>query len=104
MADTNHNYGKLDITIVLRRKSTCITANLNIYVHYLCGGESDGESGSECEIIDSDVHPWINGDVKGLLPYLSIAWRRRFERSKSTLLDHPLRPPLAGYERFSSRG
>jgi hypothetical protein len=51
---------------------------------------------SKTKIIDSDVHPWINGDVKGLMPYLSTAWQRRFEGSKSTLPDHPLRPPLAG--------
>jgi predicted TIM-barrel fold metal-dependent hydrolase len=51
---------------------------------------------SRTKIIDSDVHPWINGDIKGLMPYLSTAWQRRFEGSKSTLPDHPLRPPLAG--------
>lgn len=48
------------------------------------------------KIIDSDVHPWINGDIKGLMPYLSAAWQRRFEGKRSTLPDHPLRPPLAG--------
>jgi predicted TIM-barrel fold metal-dependent hydrolase len=47
-------------------------------------------------IIDSDVHPWINGDIEGLMPYLSTAWQRRFEGKRSTLPDHPLRPPLAG--------
>jgi uncharacterized protein len=51
---------------------------------------------SRAGIIDSDVHPWINGDVKGLMPYLSTAWQRRFEGKRSTLPDHPLRPPLAG--------
>lgn len=51
---------------------------------------------SRTKIIDSDVHPWINGDVRGLMPYLSTAWQRRFEGGKSTLPDHPLRPPLAG--------
>src|SRR5215217_7925373 len=51
---------------------------------------------SRTKIIDSDVHPWINGDIKGLMPYLSTAWQRRFAGSKSTLPDHPLRPPLAG--------
>ncbi len=50
----------------------------------------------DTKIIDSDVHPWINGDVKGLMPYLSSAWQRRFEGAKATLPDHPLRPPLAG--------
>lgn len=51
---------------------------------------------SRPKIIDSDVHPWINGDIQGLMPYLSTAWQRRFEGKKSTLPDHPLRPPLAG--------
>ncbi len=57
---------------------------------------SEVVTGSGMRIIDSDVHPWINGDVKGLMPYLGTAWRRRFEGGKSTLPDHPLRPPLAG--------
>ena len=30
------------------------------------------------------------------MPYLSTAWQRRFEGKRSTLPDHPLRPPLAG--------
>ncbi|GAB3675626.1 amidohydrolase family protein [Salinisphaera aquimarina] len=47
-------------------------------------------------IIDSDVHPWINGDIEGLMPYLSRGWQKRFEGKRSTLPDHPLRPPLAG--------
>lgn len=51
---------------------------------------------SRTKIIDSDVHPWINGDIQGLMPYLSTAWQRRFEGKKSALPDHPLRPPLAG--------
>ncbi len=54
------------------------------------------EIASRTKIIDSDVHPWINGDVKGLMAYLSTAWQRRFEGKRSTLPDHPLRPPLAG--------
>lgn len=47
------------------------------------------------KIIDSDVHPWINGDIEGLLPYLGTAWQKRFE-GRLRLPDHPLRPPLAG--------
>lgn len=47
-------------------------------------------------IIDSDVHPWINGDIEGLMPYLGRAWQKRFEGKRSMLPDHPLRPPLAG--------
>ena len=50
---------------------------------------------SKTRIIDSDVHPWINGDIEGLLPYLSTAWQQRFE-GRLRLPDHPLRPPLAG--------
>lgn len=50
---------------------------------------------SKTRIIDSDVHPWINGDIEGLLPYLSTSWQRRFE-GRLRLPDHPLRPPLAG--------
>lgn len=52
-------------------------------------------AGDGMRIIDSDVHPWINGDIEGLLPYLGMAWRRRFE-GRTRLPDHPLRPPLAG--------
>lgn len=58
--------------------------------------ELDVGVASRTRIIDSDVHPWINGDVKGLMPYLSTAWQRRFKGKRSTLPDHPLRPPLAG--------
>lgn len=47
------------------------------------------------KIIDADVHPWINGDIEGLLPYMGAAWQRRFE-GRTSLPDHPLRPPLAG--------
>ncbi len=47
------------------------------------------------KVIDSDVHPWVNGDIEGLLPYLSSAWQERFE-GRLRLPDHPLRPPLAG--------
>lgn len=44
-------------------------------------------------IIDADVHPWINGDIKGLLPYLSKSMQDRFD-GRLVLPDHPLRPPL----------
>lgn len=47
-------------------------------------------------IIDSDVHPWINGDIEGLKPYLSQGWQARFDGKRLILPDHPLRPPLAG--------
>ena len=50
---------------------------------------------SKTKIIDSDVHPWINGDIEGLLPYMSKAWQQRFE-GRLRLPDHPLRPPLSG--------
>ena len=50
---------------------------------------------SKTKIIDSDVHPWINGDIEGLLPYLSKGWQQRFE-GRLRLPDHPLRPPLSG--------
>ncbi|BCJ86398.1 amidohydrolase family protein [Effusibacillus dendaii] len=46
-------------------------------------------------IIDADVHPWINGDIEGLLPYLSVSWQQHFD-GRLRLPDHPLRPPLAG--------
>ncbi|CAM3710296.1 amidohydrolase family protein [Aeromicrobium ponti] len=45
------------------------------------------------KIIDADVHPWINGDIKGLLPYLSKSMQKVFD-GRLTLPDHPLRPPL----------
>jgi predicted TIM-barrel fold metal-dependent hydrolase len=45
-------------------------------------------------IIDVDVHPWINGDIRGLLPYLSTSMQKRFE-DRLTLPNHALRPPLA---------
>lgn len=48
------------------------------------------------KIIDSDVHPWIPGDIDGLKPYLSKSWQMRFEGKRAILPDHPLRPPLAG--------
>lgn len=47
-------------------------------------------------IIDSDVHPWVPGDIEGLKPYMSKSWQMRFEGRRATLPDHPLRPPLAG--------
>src|SRR5690606_4190025 len=51
---------------------------------------------SNMKIIDSDVHPWISGDIEGLKPYMSKSWQMRFEGKRSILPDHPLRPPLAG--------
>jgi hypothetical protein len=45
-------------------------------------------------IIDTDVHPWVNGDIKGLLPYLSQSWQKYFE-GRYILPNHALRPPLA---------
>jgi predicted TIM-barrel fold metal-dependent hydrolase len=45
-------------------------------------------------IIDADVHPWINGDIEGLMPYLSTTWQQKFD-GRLRLPDHPLRPPLA---------
>jgi predicted TIM-barrel fold metal-dependent hydrolase len=49
---------------------------------------------SKRKIIDADVHPWINGDIEGLLPYLSTSWQKHFD-GRLRLPDHPLRPPLA---------
>lgn len=48
------------------------------------------------KIIDSDVHPWVPGDIEGLKPYMSKSWQMRFEGKRAILPDHPLRPPLAG--------
>lgn len=45
-------------------------------------------------IIDSDVHPWVNGDIAGLKNYLSRDWWAHFE-GRTTLPNHWLRPPLA---------
>jgi uncharacterized protein len=45
------------------------------------------------KIIDADVHPWINGDIEGLKPYLSKAMWAHFD-GRMRLPDHPLRPPL----------
>jgi uncharacterized protein len=45
-------------------------------------------------IIDADVHPWVNGDIKGLKPYLTRDWWEHFD-SRYTLPNHWLRPPLA---------
>lgn len=45
-------------------------------------------------IIDTDVHPWVNGDIKGLRPYLSKNWVKHFE-GRYILPNHALRPPLA---------
>lgn len=44
-------------------------------------------------IIDADVHPWVNGDIAGLKPYLEKGWYEHFE-GRYRLPDHPLRPPL----------
>jgi predicted TIM-barrel fold metal-dependent hydrolase len=46
------------------------------------------------KIIDADVHPWINGDIEGLKPYLSRSMQQHFD-GRMRLPDHPLRPPLA---------
>src|SRR5690606_4863260 len=46
--------------------------------------------------IDSDVHPWVPGDIEGLKPYMSKSWQMRFEGKRAILPDHPLRPPLPG--------
>lgn len=46
------------------------------------------------KIIDADVHPWINGDIKGLKKYLSRDWWEHFD-GRYTLPNHWLRPPLA---------
>ena len=48
------------------------------------------------KIIDSDVHPWVPGDIEGLKPYMSKSWQMRFEGKRAIFPDHPLRPPLAG--------
>src|SRR5699024_11782217 len=48
------------------------------------------------KIIDSDVHPWVPGDIEGLKPYMSKSWQMRFDGNRAVLPDHPLRPPLAG--------
>ena len=53
-------------------------------------------SNPRMKIIDSDVHPWVNGDIEGLKPYMSKSWQMRFEGKRAILPDHPLRPPLAG--------
>lgn len=45
-------------------------------------------------IIDADVHPWINDDIKGLRKYLSRAWWEHFD-GRYVLPNHYLRPPLA---------
>ena len=47
-------------------------------------------------IIDADVHPWVNGDLKGLLPYMSKSWQKHFDGRIVLPKDDPLRPPLAG--------
>jgi len=46
------------------------------------------------KIIDADVHPWIDGDIKGLKPYLSRDWWAHFD-GRYVLPNHWLRPPLA---------
>jgi uncharacterized protein len=46
------------------------------------------------KIIDADVHPWVNGDIKGLKKYLSRGWWAHFD-SRYTLPNQWLRPPLA---------
>ena len=46
------------------------------------------------KIIDADVHPWINGDIKGLKKYLSRDWWAHFD-GRYVLPNHWLRPPLA---------
>jgi uncharacterized protein len=50
--------------------------------------------GEKEKIIDSDVHPWINGDIKGLKNYLSRGWWEHFD-GRLVLPNHWLRPPLA---------
>jgi hypothetical protein len=40
------------------------------------------------------VHPWINGDIKGLKKYLSRDWWAHFD-GRYVLPNHWLRPPLA---------
>ncbi|HVZ06716.1 amidohydrolase family protein [Rhodopila sp.] len=45
-------------------------------------------------IIDSDVHPWVNGDIAGLKNYLSRSWWEHFD-GRHVLPNQWLRPPLA---------
>ncbi|MBX6378693.1 MAG: amidohydrolase [Clostridia bacterium] len=48
-------------------------------------------------LIDADIHPDVRGELKGLKPYLSAAWYRRFEEYRGFRLPtHPMRPPLPG--------
>jgi uncharacterized protein len=49
---------------------------------------------SRLAIIDSDVHPWVNGDIAGLKNYLSSAWWEHFD-NRYVLPNQWLRPPLA---------
>ncbi|MCD2175176.1 amidohydrolase family protein [Rhizobium sp. C4] len=51
-------------------------------------------AGTKEMIIDADVHPWINGDIKGLQKYLSRTWWEHFD-GRYVLPNHYLRPPLA---------
>jgi uncharacterized protein len=53
-----------------------------------------GESKVHETIIDADVHPWVNGDIKGLRKYLSRDWWAHFD-NRYTLPNQWLRPPLA---------
>jgi predicted TIM-barrel fold metal-dependent hydrolase len=52
------------------------------------------ETAANIRIIDADVHPWINGDIAGLKPYLSRSWWKHFN-GRLQLPNHWLRPPLA---------
>lgn len=45
-------------------------------------------------IIDSDVHPWVNGDIAGLKKYLSRDWWEHFD-GRHVLPNQWLRPSLA---------
>lgn len=52
------------------------------------------ETTAKVKIIDADVHPWVNGDIAGLKPYLSRSWWEHFD-GRHVLPNHWLRPPLA---------
>jgi predicted TIM-barrel fold metal-dependent hydrolase len=47
-------------------------------------------SDSGHRVIDCDVHPYVAGGVETIYPYLSAAWRKRFERKRAGLSNSNL--------------
>jgi predicted TIM-barrel fold metal-dependent hydrolase len=49
-----------------------------------------GSAGARYNVIDCDVHPYVDGGITTVYPYMPDEWRRRFERKRAGLTQSNL--------------